>query len=53
MISVLALSDGTVETVLDDKDFSDLLNRKLGSDVKDWFDLFVVELYSLANDSES
>ena len=40
-MDVLKLSDGTVEMVDTIEDFSDLLDRKLGMEVRNWFDDFV------------
>ena len=40
-MDILKLSDGTTEIVKDTRDFSDLLDRKLGVEVRDWFDALV------------
>jgi hypothetical protein len=42
-MDVLKLSDGSVEIVGNTRDFSELLDRKLGMDVSMWFNSFVEE----------
>jgi hypothetical protein len=37
-MDVLKLSDGSTEIVGSIEDFSDLLDKKLGVDARDWFD---------------
>ena len=37
-MDVLQLSDGSVEIISCENDFSELLDRKLGLDAKRWFD---------------
>lgn len=48
-MEMLSLSDGSVEVIRDERDFSDMLDRKLGQDVRNWFDGFV-KLYEDAVD---
>ena len=40
-MDVLKLNTGEIEMIGDVEDFSDLLYRKLGSDVRDWFDSLI------------
>lgn len=50
MAKVLKLSDGSTATVHTPKDFSDLLDAKLGTDVRDWFDDYV-KAYQVMEDT--
>ena len=40
-MDIISLLDGTTETISGEKDFSDLVDKKLGYDAKQWFDKLV------------
>ena len=52
-MDVLKLSDGSVEIVGGTKDFSELLDKKLGMEVSGWFDAFVAEHEALKEDLDA
>ena len=49
-MDVIKLSDGSVEIVGNTRDFSELLDKKLGTDVSMWFNSFVEEYEALKED---
>lgn len=52
-MDILKLSDGTTEIVKDERDFSDLLDRKLGMEVRDWFDALFADYKSVKLELEN